>query len=85
MCPASVARSAPLSTSHTFTVPSDDPDTASRPSAVTATAFTPSLCPASVARSAPLSTSHTFTVRSSDPDTASRPSAVTATAFTEPL
>ena len=64
---------------------SSDPDTASRPSDVTATALTEPVCPASVARSVPFSRSHTFTMRSSDPDTASRPSDVTATALTERL
>ena len=74
--------SRPLSTSHTFRVPSPDAETAHRPSEVTATAVTEFEWPRSVCNSRPLARSHTFSVWSSDAETAQCPSAVNATAFT---
>ena len=73
-----VARHDPLFRSHTFTVPSDEPET-TRPSPVNANATTQPPCPDSVRSSWPLFRSHTFTVPSSEPET-TRPSPVTANA-----
>jgi hypothetical protein len=43
--PLNVAMTVPLSRSHTFSVPSYEPEIAHRPSGLTATALTPLLCP----------------------------------------
>ncbi len=59
-----------------------EPETARRPSGVTATALTQSPWPSRVASSAPCSRSQTLSVLSSEPETARRPSGVTATALT---
>ena len=58
---------------------SSPPETARRPSALTATDITRAPWPASAYTSAPLSRSHTFTVPSFEPETARRPSALTFT------
>ena len=68
-----------MSRSHTRTVPSSPPETARRPSALTATAATRPSWLVRVCRSAPVSRSHTRTVPSRPPETARRPSALTAT------
>src|SRR5271166_3410299 len=79
-CPDSVRCSWPLTRSHTLTVPSHEPET-TRPSPVTANAFSHPPCPDSVRSSWPLFRSHTFTVPSSEPET-TRPSPVNANALT---
>ena len=83
--PVSVATLSPLSRSHTRSVRSSEADTARRPSAVTATDFTPDpRGPSASPRSRPRSPDPT-PAASGHPsaDTARRPSAVTATAFTQ--
>ena len=54
VCPFSIRRHAPVSTSHTRSVLSALPDTARRPSGVTLTLLTQSLCPSKVRKSAGL-------------------------------
>ena len=82
--PSRVASSAPCSRSQTLSVRSYEPETARRPSGVTATALTPAPWPSRVRQlSAPCSRSQTFqrpVVH--EPETARRPSGVTATALT---
>ncbi len=60
-----------------------EPETAQRPSGVTATASTQSVCPFRVCSSCPACRSHTFRVWSPEADTARRPSGVTVTAATQ--
>ena len=74
----------PLASSHTFSVWSQDAETARCPSGVTATASTGPEWPVRVRSSRPLPSSHTFSVWSQDTETARCPSGVTATASTGP-
>ena len=80
--PVKAASSRPVARSQSRSVRSSEPETARRPSGVTATALTQAPWPSRVASSAPCSRSQTLSVRSYEPETARRPSGVTATALT---
>jgi hypothetical protein len=73
---AKEASSTPCATSHTRTILSSPPETARRPSALTATEVTPASWPVRVCTAVPASRSHTRTILSSPPETARRPSAL---------
>src|SRR6185503_4294181 len=73
---------APVSSSHSLSVLSPDPDTAHLPSGVIATAQTEDACPFSVRSKTQASKSQTLRVWSYDPDTACLPFGVIANALT---
>jgi hypothetical protein len=69
-----VSSHSPLLTSHTFTVPSPEPDASRAPSGEKETEYTPSPCHESVFTQTPLLTFHTFNVLPTDPDARRVPS-----------
>ena len=69
-----VSSHSPLLTSHTFTVPSPEPDASRAPSGEKETEYTPSPCHESVFIQTPLLTFHTFNVLPTDPDARRVPS-----------